>query len=282
MGDLSSSLFALGYHEKLNEANSQIPGFILELRKATFARIYAADKSLAIFLGRPPRVLKLYCDFQLPSFGPDLWIEYGPSDESCRQHPPGHHAHQDAGGKELINYMADTRCSASFSYLMEDILQLARNPSAEDRTEQKRLIIVSFHNTLYKADQRYRALKMLIDDQWENLPPHFRLKTNLRDCPGSGFERDFLVGTRLDYLHTLFLLHLVSSQRTAEPEETLLLVAAEMLSLVVELIILRDQLVNSGSSLIWKVSLPICAPNHASPSMLTITRSPNTASPPQA
>lgn len=62
------------------------------------------------------------------------------------------------------------------------------------------------------------------------------------------------MGTRLDYLHTLFLLHLVSLKKISEPDEALLTVAAEMLSHIVEVIILRDHLVNSGTSLIWKVA----------------------------
>ncbi|KAJ5807319.1 hypothetical protein N7447_010775 [Penicillium robsamsonii] len=60
-GDVASSLFALGYHEKIDEGVHNIPSFLAELRRACFARIYAADKSLAIFLGRPPRIVKDYC-----------------------------------------------------------------------------------------------------------------------------------------------------------------------------------------------------------------------------
>lgn len=71
----------------------------------------------------------------------------------------------------------------------------------------------------------------------------------------SPFERDFLAGTRLDYLHILLLLGLVSQKRASELDQSLLEVASEMLSITVEVIILRDRLVNSGTSLIWKVSL---------------------------
>ena len=94
-----------------------------------------------------------------------------------------------------------------------------------------------------------------MEAKWLELPAHFRLSTSLKECNVSRFERDFLVGTRLDYLHTLLLLHLILSRRSSEPDEALLMVAKEMLSLVVEVIILRDRLVNSGSSLIWKVCL---------------------------
>lgn len=117
MGDLSSSLFALGYHEKINDSAAAIPVFIAELRKATFARIYAADKSMAIFLGRPPRIIKAYCNFQLPTNLPSLWGQ----DPALAK-----------GGPEPINYTADTRCSASFACLKEDILALSRDRSSNE------------------------------------------------------------------------------------------------------------------------------------------------------
>jgi hypothetical protein len=87
------------------------------------------------------------------------------------------------------------------------------------------------------------------------LPNNFKLATSLQDCQRDPFERDFLAGTQLDYLHTLFLLHLVSLRQLSEPDELLLRIASDMLSLVVQVIVLRDRLVNSGTCLIWKVCL---------------------------
>ncbi|OBT83805.1 hypothetical protein VE02_08659 [Pseudogymnoascus sp. 03VT05] len=165
MGDLASSLFALGYHENIDET-PEVPNCVAQLRKAAFSRIYAADKSLAIFLGRPPRITRAYCFFQLPSNIPGLW------DTGSTTAPT-------AGG-----------------------------------------------------------------------PPHHDIHCHL-----GPFERDFLAGARLDHLHILFLLCLVSLRHISEPDDSLLEVAVEMLSLVVETIVLRERLVNSGTSLIWKVSL---------------------------
>jgi hypothetical protein len=106
-------------------------------------------------------------------------------------------------------------------------------------------------NSLIRADA---------EKQWQMLPKNYKLMTSLKDCQRSPFERDFLAGTRLDYLHTLFLLHLVSFRQTSEPNDVLLRIASDMLSLVVEVIVLRDRLVNSGTCLIWKVHLcPITA-----------------------
>lgn len=57
LGDVISSLFALGYHEQIGNKS---PPFLSNLRKAAFARAYSADKNIAVFLGRPPRLHRKY------------------------------------------------------------------------------------------------------------------------------------------------------------------------------------------------------------------------------
>lgn len=88
MGDLASSLFALGYHEKIDELTSDIPAFAAELRRACFARVYAGDKSLAIFLGRPPRIGKEYCHFQIPTQEANIWPTAAMADPNDGMSPP--------------------------------------------------------------------------------------------------------------------------------------------------------------------------------------------------
>lgn len=65
MGDVISTIFALGYHEQFN-AGEQISLFCKDLRRAALARIYSADKNVAIFLGRPLRLPFRVCKSQLP------------------------------------------------------------------------------------------------------------------------------------------------------------------------------------------------------------------------
>ncbi|CAH0005360.1 unnamed protein product [Clonostachys byssicola] len=240
MGDLASSLFALGYHEKIDELSSDIPAFASELRKACFARVYAGDKSLAIFLGRPPRIGKEYCFFQIPANVPEVWsptrMETAGNETSPFQSGTDSIAKQVPKGLEPINYMADTCCAALFAFIKEDILRLLRGTNS------------------VRDEEITNEIRLRIEKQWLELPEHYRLTTSLKDCRRAAFERDFLVGTRLDYLHTHFLLSLSSQVKISEPSETMLEVAGEILSLIVETIILRDCLVNAGTSLIWKVS----------------------------
>lgn len=89
--------------------------------------------------------------------------------------------------------------------------------------------------------------------QWQALPAHFRLSGSLRQCTQTPFERDFLVSTRLNHLHVQFLLRLALLSHLTEPDTSIVEVSQQILALVVEVILFRDNLANSGTGLIWKV-----------------------------
>lgn len=104
------------------------------------------------------------------------------------------------------------------------------------------------------ADQQ-RAIQADAEEQWATLPPQFRLEGHLRSYGDRRpIEQDFMVSARLNYLHVGLLLHLALVRRVSEPGVRLLAISAEMLSLIVEAVVLRDRLANSGTSLRWKVS----------------------------
>ncbi|PKX89414.1 putative chromatin structure remodeling complex protein RSC3 [Aspergillus novofumigatus IBT 16806] len=64
LGDLTTIVFALGLHQAGDDRS--IPFFLSELRKRIMIGAYAMDKDLALFLGRPPRICKQYCNIQSP------------------------------------------------------------------------------------------------------------------------------------------------------------------------------------------------------------------------
>lgn len=142
IGDAAGSLFALDYHERIDQASTNVPIFIVELRKAAFARIYAADKSLAIFLGRPPRINKGYCTFQLPSNVPGLWeTEIAVDANGILESSNNSAEEQEAvSHSEAINYTADTRCSAKFALLKEEVLELFRHRHCPDQRDKSKLV----------------------------------------------------------------------------------------------------------------------------------------------
>jgi len=104
-----------------------------------------------------------------------------------------------------------------------------------------------------------RAICARAESLWHSLPDQLRLQNSVVPYQDrSSCERDLLLGMRLTFLQTLFLTKTVAVTRgnlTSEKEELdLLQISREMLALTVEAVILRDQLVNSGTSLLWKVT----------------------------
>lgn len=137
MGDVASTLFALGYHEKIEEDSSDIPLFVAELRRSCFARVYAADKSLAVFLGRPPRVMKEFCYFQVPLKMASTWND---ADDTIKRDSNSPLSYQIRSGREpndgqALNYTSDTVCAAVFALLKEEVLQLFRKRHAFCETD---------------------------------------------------------------------------------------------------------------------------------------------------
>ncbi|KZF19088.1 hypothetical protein L228DRAFT_257174 [Xylona heveae TC161] len=227
LGDVIASIFALGYHEDI-ETRPEIPPFLIDLRKAAFANTYGDDKNVSIFLGRPPRMSKQFCHFQLPSCPTSL------SDSSTFSSRESNVDGWEADTK--FSYTAQTRWSALCAFLKEEVLELYGEKNHETRI-QKASVIQS------KAEA-----------EWHALPAHFRLECSLKQCNQGPFERDFLASVRLNYLHVLFLLRLLLLKTPSEPDNSIVEVAEKMLVLTVEAILLRDQLINSGDGLIWKVA----------------------------
>lgn len=146
MGDLTSSLFALGYHESVGGNSHSLPRFVIELRKAAVSRIHSADKKLAVFLGRPPRILKAFCNIQLPTNVPGLWnaMHITGNARGSRSDTGGAFVdgtQPDQEHTEVINCTADTRCSAIFASIKEDILVLFRDDHSQDKRESARSVI---------------------------------------------------------------------------------------------------------------------------------------------
>lgn len=123
LGDLSSSVFALGYHQEL-ECNGPVPQFLKSIRQAAFASSYSADKNVSIFLGRPPRISRKFCHFRQLSLDAYYSHEWGP--------------------ETRLDLFADARWAALCAILKEDIIvELFGEERHEERLGKARL--VSFH-----------------------------------------------------------------------------------------------------------------------------------------
>ncbi|KAJ6186616.1 hypothetical protein N7519_007917 [Penicillium mononematosum] len=223
LGDVAASLYALGYHQQQTESFRTAPHFLRELRQTAFCRTYSADKNVSIFLGRPPRILRKFCHFDLPG----TLIQ--PAQRASRRP-----AVWDL--TEGLSFMTDSKWAALCGILKEDILDLFAEESYEERARRGKLI---------GTDARA---------QWDALPESYRLQCNLKACDRRPVDRDFMVNMKLNYLHVHFLLwRALLRPMSMDPAPELFKISKDMLSLVVETIMLKDKTINSGTSLVWKV-----------------------------
>ncbi|KAF4969339.1 hypothetical protein FSARC_3414 [Fusarium sarcochroum] len=222
LGDVIGALFALGYHQQ-NEAELGVAPFIVDLRRAIFARVYSADKNVSIFLGRPPRISRKYCRFYLPGHPIEIT---GSSSFQIPQWEQG----------VAYDFLFETQWTMLCAVHKEDVLDLSNSKHGAEN------------------GQRAEAIQRLAEAQWEPLPTKFKLQGPLKQSNQSPVISDFLVSARLNYLHILFLLRLVLTRGKAQFDTNLAVISAEMFGIVVEAIMLRNRLSNSGTSLVWKVA----------------------------
>ncbi|KAJ6447003.1 hypothetical protein O9K51_01778 [Purpureocillium lavendulum] len=119
--DVISTTFALGYHENV-ASKPNTPSFLVELRKTAFARIYSADKNISLFLGRPLRMSKRFCHFQIPD----------------KPSPPtnGSNAVHEWSDDSAMNYRSETRWSALCASIKEEIMELLFDRGRTDTSEK--------------------------------------------------------------------------------------------------------------------------------------------------
>ena len=101
------------------------------------------------------------------------------------------------------------------------------------------------------------AIRSAAGLQWAAIPAGLRLDSPLSSYSQRHVEIDFLVSAKLNFAHVRFLLELTITPRVSSPGIELLRTSADMLSLVVEAILLKQRLANSGTSLVWKVSIQV-------------------------
>lgn len=107
----------LGLNEKSADEVT-IPLFLIELRRSAFAQIYADDTNMAVFLGRPPRLNRKFCSFQLPTHTEDESSRtYSPPRPMANENYVYFHPH------DRIDRVTGIRWTACCASIQEDILE---------------------------------------------------------------------------------------------------------------------------------------------------------------
>ncbi|KAJ4263320.1 hypothetical protein NW762_006138 [Fusarium torreyae] len=125
LGDVISSLFALGYHQQQTDSFNTVPDFLRDLRRFAFCRTYSADKNVSIFLGRPPRITRRFCRFFLPG------SHLQPMQEASRRP-------QTWDPEQGPSFITDSRWAGLCGILKEDILGLLAQQNHDEKLRQGR------------------------------------------------------------------------------------------------------------------------------------------------
>jgi chromatin structure-remodeling complex subunit RSC3/30 len=203
VGDLTTILFALGYHQLAPDDNA--PFFLTELRKRAMVSAYVADKELAIFLGRPPRICGQYCDLT-----PPLDLKYNEIVADAEERDAAL-AELNEIGQSCEGFLTNGalgRLALRFGTHMENILELSLNRWADNIVERMEKLI--------RASHRMRA----------ELPPYLLLEDQTHNKPVSAES------VRLEFVYLYFLLYRTLVKRTGDASEALIHTSLEILNML--------------------------------------------------
>lgn len=126
-GQLASAVTAMGLHRE-SAVKGPLPFVVKEIRKRLFVSAFVADKQLATFTNRPPRLSRRYCSYQLPlDLDDDQLMSEG--DELLR-----HIANLDSEGwnkENMVTSASGLRAHMTVSVLRDEILELPLKPDSE-------------------------------------------------------------------------------------------------------------------------------------------------------
>ncbi|KAF4294711.1 hypothetical protein KXW44_009242 [Aspergillus fumigatus] len=205
LGDLTTILFALGLHQAGDDKNT--PFFLSELRKRVMVGAYGMDKDLALFLGRPPRICKQYCNIQSPL---DLTWEELIAPPTVRQAALQKLDAQGWNTEGKLGSGARARTVHLACLIREDILELSIGQGRDNVEEHAERVL-----------KRAR--------QWRSELPAF-----LHWGPESTSPE--LASLHLEFLHQDFLIYSTLVKRVGKGHDALIKVSLEIITCLLDLL----------------------------------------------
>ncbi|KAJ5864559.1 uncharacterized protein N7529_006475 [Penicillium soppii] len=234
LGELSTDIFALGLHRD-TKSSGDVPEFLLETRRRQFAAAYQLDKSIATFLGRPPRIPWRYADCRMPL---DISDEALATDNMVLDYS---HDYIDENGWSLhgvVQRSSWMRVRFIVSTFRDEILEVSLRrltPDMEDMLED--------------ISRRCHLA-------WEALPIHLRYTPQCWDNNLPIAVCLMMIISYLAYLYNDFLIQrLIAGKNNPRGNPALLAVSAGILSTVLTLGTQREQMVDIQPDFTWTVLL---------------------------
>ncbi|KAL3451349.1 hypothetical protein BJX65DRAFT_267802 [Aspergillus insuetus] len=155
-----AELFIMGFH-RLESSPPDVPFFIMETRKRIFAFAVTRDKSLATFLGRPPRIGNDFCDRAMPlDLNDDEIILQSSQLQAVLQ------TASNGGWRDIVG-RGETIRQSSFLRLRYQQAEL-----------QEKVICLSLGNRGPSFSGKLRDLYNTYQAAWNDIPPQYRYQTS--------------------------------------------------------------------------------------------------------
>ncbi|KAJ5887785.1 hypothetical protein N7495_007826 [Penicillium taxi] len=234
LGELSTDIFALGIHRDL-KSSSEMPEFLLESRRRQFAAAYQLDKTIATFLGRPPRMPLRYTDCRMPLDISDEALATEDTTLTCLTED------LDSNNwnlQPLFQRSSWIRVRFIICTFRDEVLELSLQRMTPEIT-----------NSLNDISCRCHVA-------WESLPPHLRYTPECWNNESPVVVCLMLIISFLAYLYNEFLVQrLLAGKYNPHGSKALLSVSARILSTVLTLGTQREQMLDLRPDFTWTILL---------------------------
>ncbi|KAL3457428.1 hypothetical protein BJX64DRAFT_295882 [Aspergillus heterothallicus] len=153
--DFIAELYISGFH-RLKTSPPDVPFFILETRRRIFAFAMIRDKSLATFLGRPPRIDSNFCDGEMPlNIDDDEFVLQGAQLQTLLQ-SAGDGGWRNINNGEYIRQSSFLRLRYQQAELQEKVLRLSLGNRGPSFIEKLSELYETYRVALDEIPQQYR------------------------------------------------------------------------------------------------------------------------------
>ncbi|KAB8211244.1 hypothetical protein BDV34DRAFT_208960 [Aspergillus parasiticus] len=229
LGELSTHIFELGLHRD-SQQSSSVPIFLVESRRRLFAATYQLDKSIATFLGRPPRISLRHSDCRLPLDLDDRSLETDQSEIEL--------ALQDLDGDGW-----NTQGSLHRSTFSRQRFLVA--------TFREEILEVSLESQNQRTAEKLRDISMRCHQTWDSMPKQLHYSPDSRDENMCNTVCMMLIVSYLAYLYNDFLIQRLLVQQDPEAFSALLDVSSTILSTVLDFCAMREDMVDLRPDFMW-------------------------------
>ncbi|KAJ5512925.1 hypothetical protein N7463_002477 [Penicillium fimorum] len=230
LGDLSTVVYAFDLHQSGEDAEENLPFFLVEVRKRAMVCAYAIDKELATFLGRPPRICSRYCSIPLPlDIGYEKMLSRSEGEKSLQN--------LDAKGwntEGSLTVGVRLRVVLLTSLLRESILELSLSPSTQHISARVEELIQECRQTQ------------------QDLPSFMHWSPEKAAAGAYSFPRDEgRTFAHIEFTYQEFLLHRILLKRLGINSQGLIQSSLEIIATLLDIIAMRTRSDHSLANMLW-------------------------------